>query len=56
MARPVRIEYEGALYHVTARGNERNSIYREEGDYQKFLDILSELPPRYGVLIHGYVL
>ena len=56
MARPLRIEYIGALYHITARGNERKPIYREEGDYQKFLDILSELPQRYGVIIHGYVL
>lgn len=56
MARPLRIEYEGALYHITARGNERNPIYREEGDYQKFFDFLSELPQRYGILIHGYIL
>lgn len=56
MARPLRIEYEGALYHITARGNERNTIYREEGDFKKFLDILSELPQRYGIVIHGYVL
>ncbi|MCI0468583.1 MAG: transposase, partial [Nitrospirae bacterium] len=56
MARPLRIEYEGALYHITARGNERNTIYRDEGDYQKFLEILSELPQRYGVILHGYVL
>lgn len=56
MARPLRIEYEGALYHITARGNERNPIYREEGDYHRFLELLSELPQRYGVLIHGYIL
>lgn len=56
MARPLRIEHDGALYHITARGNERNSIYREEWDYQKFLEILSELQQRYDVLIHGYVL
>jgi hypothetical protein len=38
MARPLRIEYIGALYHITARGNERNPIYREEGDYQENRD------------------
>jgi REP element-mobilizing transposase RayT len=54
MSRPLRIEYNGALYHITARGNERDPIYREEGDYQKFLHILFKLPPRYGALIHGY--
>lgn len=56
MARPLRIEYDGALYHITSRGNERNLIYREEEDYNKFLEILSELPQRYSILIHGYVL
>ncbi len=56
MARPLRIEYNGALYHITSRGNERNPIYKEEGDYQRFRDILSELPQRYGIIIHGYVL
>ena len=29
MARPIRVEFEGAVYHVTARGNERKRIYRE---------------------------
>lgn len=42
--------------NITARGNERNRIYREEGGYHKFLEILSELLQRYGILIHGYVL
>ncbi len=56
MARPLRIEYDGAFYHVTARGNEGNHIYRDEGDYQKFLGILAELLQRYNVIIYGYVL
>jgi len=56
MSRPLRIEYSGALYHITARGNERNPIYREDRNYQRFLEILSELPQRYGIIIHGYVL
>jgi REP element-mobilizing transposase RayT len=56
MSRPLRIEYDGALYHITARGNEKNPIYRGERDYQKFLQILSDLPRRYGVIIHAYVL
>lgn len=56
MARPLRIEYDGAFYHITARGNEGNPLYRGGGDYQKFLEIFSELPQRYGVIIHGYVL
>jgi len=56
MARPLRITYEGALYHITSRGNEKNPIYRDNGDYLRFLEILSELPQRYSILIHGYVL
>ncbi|MBT9151420.1 MAG: Chromosomal replication initiator protein DnaA [candidate division WS2 bacterium] len=56
MARPLRIEYENACYHITSRGNERKPIYLEEKDYYKFLDLLSQLPQRFGVIIHGYVL
>ena len=37
MSRPLRIEYAGALYHVTSRGNERKPIYREEVDFELFL-------------------
>jgi hypothetical protein len=34
MARPLRIEYEGAFYHITARGNERNTIFYDKTDYE----------------------
>ena len=37
MARPLRIEYEGAYYHVTTRGNERKAIFRDDIDRRKFL-------------------
>ena len=33
MSRPLRVQYAGALYHVTSRGNERKAIYREEVDF-----------------------
>jgi len=56
MSRPLRISYPGALYHITARGNEKNLIYREKGDYRKFLKILSALPKRFSIVIYGYVL
>ncbi len=36
MSRALRIEYEGAFYHVTARGNERRNIFFAESDYEKF--------------------
>lgn len=37
MARPIRVEYEGAVYHVTARGNERKRIYRDMRTAEGFL-------------------
>ncbi len=37
MARPLRIEYEGAFYHITARGNERRRIFLSKADHEKFL-------------------
>lgn len=56
MARPLRIEYEGAVYHVTARGNERRKIYFTKTDYDKFLQYVAEAKKKYGIQIHGYVL
>ena len=40
MARPLRIEYAGALYHVTARENERKRIYFSKTDYGKFREYI----------------
>lgn len=56
MARPLRIEYAGAVYHVTSRGNEKKPIFLDEEDRERFLIFLGELPTRFEVLIHGYVL
>ncbi|MCL5422073.1 MAG: transposase [Nitrospirae bacterium] len=56
MGRPLRIEYPGALYHITSRGNERKEIYLDEDDRLKFLAILEDYHERYGILIHSYVL
>lgn len=56
MARPLRIEYEGAFYHITARGNERRKIYYSKADYKKFKSYLKEAQQKYGYLIHCYVL
>lgn len=56
MARPLRIEYEGALYHVTARGNERKRIYFTQADYKKFFTYIKGAEEKYGILIHCYVL
>ena len=56
MARPVRIEYEGAVYHVTARGNERNKVFFTKADYRKFKEYLREGQTKYGFILHCYVL
>jgi len=40
MARPIRVEYANAVYHVTARSNERKVIYRDDADRQRFLETL----------------
>lgn len=47
MARPLRIEYPGALYHVTSRGNERKDGFTSQRDREKFLSHeCEELRPR----------
>lgn len=56
MARPLRIEFEGAVYHITSRGNERRSIYKDKKDRLIFLDTLNETRKRYNWLIHTHCL
>jgi REP element-mobilizing transposase RayT len=56
MARPLRIEYPGALYHVTSRGNAKQAIYLSDSDYEDFLDVLCGVVRRYNWLIHAYCL
>jgi len=56
MARALRIERSGARYHVTARGNERKPIYRQDYDRAHFLELLSEASERFSVRVHAYVL
>ena len=48
MARPLRIEFEGALYHVMARGNARADIFLDDTDRQAFVDNLGRVCARYG--------
>jgi len=56
MARPLRVEYEGATYHVTARGNERKKIFNAGRDYDKFIEYISAAREKYRFLLHAYVL
>jgi REP element-mobilizing transposase RayT len=56
MARPLRIEFEGALYHILSRGNDRQDIYLNDDDYKTFLSVLEEMSSRFEVDIFAYVL
>jgi REP element-mobilizing transposase RayT len=56
MARPLRIQYPGAVYHVTSRGNERKEIFRDDKDRQTFLEILSQSIRIYNIKLYSYVL
>ncbi len=56
MARPLRIEYPGAYYHVTSRGNERKAIFRDDRDREKFLGLLEWVGEEFHLRLHGYVL
>ena len=42
MARPLRLEFAGALYHLTSRGDHRESIYQDDSDRRSFLDLLGK--------------
>jgi REP element-mobilizing transposase RayT len=56
MARPLRIEFPGAFYHVMARGNEKRVIYKSHRDRMKFLEYLESASTRYGAVAHSYCL
>ena len=56
MSRPLRIEFEGALYHITSRGNARQPIYLDNGDRFTFLDILSRTIERTSWICHAFCL
>ena len=56
MARPLRIEYDGALYHVTSRGNEQKAIFKDDGDRALFLTTLGQVSERFHWLCHAYCL
>lgn len=46
MARPLRIEFPGAVYHVTSRGNARTDIFEDDNDRHLFLSILGQTVKR----------
>ncbi len=56
MPRKPRIHFPGALYHVIARGNRRERIFRDQKDYQLYLNFLREYKDRYGFYLYAYTL
>jgi len=56
MARPLRIQFPGAYYHVTCRGNDRQAIFRGEGDREMFLEQLRQSLEMFNVVLLSYAL
>ena len=56
MARPLRIEFPGAYYHITSRGNEKKEVFRSRKDRERFLFYVESAAERYGAVIHTYCL
>jgi REP element-mobilizing transposase RayT len=56
MARPLRIEFTGAVYHVTSRGNAKQAIFFDDEDRGRFLDVLRVVVERFNWLCHAYCL
>lgn len=56
MARPLRIEYAGAVYHVTSRGNEKKPVFKDDTDRENFLNALQHVIKRYNWICHAYCL
>jgi putative transposase len=56
MARPLRVEFPGAVYHLTSRGNDRQKIFLNDTDRELFLETLGQVVSRYGWICHAYCL
>lgn len=56
MARPLRIDVEGGIYHVVTRGIDRNPIFRLDGDREHFLDLMAAMYQRFRISFLAYVL
>jgi putative transposase len=54
MGRPLRIEFDGAFYHVTSRGDEQKEIFKTTSDRLRFQEYLSSATTRYGEVIHCF--
>lgn len=56
MSRPLRIEYPGAFYHIISRGNEKGTIFSDDNDCVRFLEMLDENSVKFHTRIHSYCL
>src|SRR3990167_2001233 len=56
MARPLRLELPGGLYHVTSRGNARSEIYLDDEDRLNWLTLLNDVCERFNWICHAYCL
>ena len=56
MSRPLRIEFPGALYHVTARGDRREDIFEDDGDRGCLLDVVAQGLERFDAEMLSYCL
>ena len=56
MSRPLRIEYPGAVYHITSRGNEKKPVFKDDQDRENFLNTLQHVNKRYNWICHAYCL
>ncbi len=54
MARPLRLEFAGALYHITSRGDRREAIYRAADDREAWLEVLGNVCARFNWVVHVY--
>ena len=56
MARPLRLEFDGAIYYITSRGNALDPIFFTDRDRERFLEVLGEIVERYEWLCHAHCL
>jgi putative transposase len=54
MTRPLRLEYAGALYHVTARGDRKEAIYKDHFDHVAWLGVLGSVCDRCNLVVHSF--
>jgi len=54
MARPLRLELAGGLYHITSRGDGREDIYRTDADRNAWLTVLGEVCRRFNRVCHDW--